>query len=599
MSSDTILDQAIQALEAGQHDRARDLLTRLLKENPQKPEAWLWMSAAVKSKKEQIYCLQQVLRFDPENADARQGLIMLGELAAPDSLMPAPLIRRKWDVSLTANDFLPADSNKHHLSRRQMVALGGVGTLVLVLMTWGAFGAVSRGWSPFRPRLTVTPLAWTHTPTLYVTVTPSPIPSATLTPAGPTPLSNLLQATYTPTALYVSTPHTISEAYRAAMRAFENQEYEQMLSLLTQAADVEPDAPDILYHMGQARYFLGEYTEALAHYEQALTLDDTFAPAYLGRARVRSILDPDEDILADLDQAILLDSQYGEAYLARAAYVLQQDELEAALDDLEAAKSIIPDSPEVYLLLAQVLLAMDDPAAALAAAQSAYEKDITLIDTYATLGKIYLINGFPGDAVPYLEIYSDFRPDDPDGWLNLAKAIIQTGLSSARALYALDQASDLQDNLPEIYALRGLVYLEQGEGQEAVNDLIRARNLGDRSFENGLNLGRALTAAGRDEDAAAQFLSIQTLADTDEQKAALYYWRAQIQEKLGNRQQAVRDWEALEALPEGSAPDEWIEFAAERLLALTQPTSTPTPTRTSAPSASQTPITTPTRTITP
>jgi tetratricopeptide (TPR) repeat protein len=597
MDNDGIFEQAVGALQAGQLDRARDLLTRVLKENPQHVEAWLWMSAAVHTKKEQIYCLQQVLKYDPENSEARQGLITLGAKNADEHVLPAPIIKRKWDVYLGIEE-AELDQTEPRISRRQAVFLGSAGFVVLALMCMGVYGATSSGWSPFRPRLTVTPIAWSPTPTIYVTATLTPIPSATPTYPGPTPLSMLLEATYTPTPLYVNTPHGISEAYRSAIRAFEKNDFTQMLSLMQQAAEIEATAPDIQYYIGEAYLHLGQYEQALEAYENALSLDENFAPAYLGRARVMELMDAQSDVLEDLDQAISLDGSFGEAYLERARYYVAHDDPEAALEDLAAAVEYLPESPLVFQYLAQADLALGDNEAALEAALKAYNRDITDLENYRILGLAYLWNDQAEAAIPYLETYTAFEQDDPQGWLQLATAYNQAG-DTEQALDAVTQALALGEGPLEAYRLRGQLYLRLNRGQEAVNDFLEARALGDISFENELDLGVALFAARRYEDAAAQLNTLDRFRLEASQRARLLYWRARAYDRLENRALALADWLALmELKPElevelesGEIPASWLRTAEQRIEILQQPTETPTPTMTGTP--------TPTRTATP
>jgi hypothetical protein len=72
MSEDVMLQEAIEAIRQGQRARARDLLTRLLRTNQSNSEYWLWMSSVVDTYKEQVYCLQNVVRLDPKSSAARQ-----------------------------------------------------------------------------------------------------------------------------------------------------------------------------------------------------------------------------------------------------------------------------------------------------------------------------------------------------------------------------------------------------------------------------------------------------------------------------------------------------------------------------------------------
>lgn len=74
----TMLREAIDALRLGNRARARDLLTRLLKTDQKNSTYWVWLSAAVDTKKERLYCLQMALQADPQNAAAKRGLILLG-----------------------------------------------------------------------------------------------------------------------------------------------------------------------------------------------------------------------------------------------------------------------------------------------------------------------------------------------------------------------------------------------------------------------------------------------------------------------------------------------------------------------------------------
>ena len=102
MPEDVMLQQAMDALRNGQRSRSRDLLTRLLRVDQNNPQYWLWLSAAVETPKEQIFCLQSAFRLDPDNPTIRQGLTLLGALLADPSTQPrltndnGKLLNRKY-----------------------------------------------------------------------------------------------------------------------------------------------------------------------------------------------------------------------------------------------------------------------------------------------------------------------------------------------------------------------------------------------------------------------------------------------------------------------------------------------------------------------
>lgn len=94
------------------------------------------------------------------------------------------------------------------------------------------------------------------------------------------------------------------------------------------------------------------------------------------------------------------------------------------------------------------------------------------------------------------------------------------------------------------------------------------------------------------------------------QEAEVLFWRARSLDALGEIVAALRDWNALIALPSSSVKKEWIAVAKERIAANTTltPTSKPktatptiTTTYTRQPTRTQPPTATrqPTRTVTP
>lgn len=77
------LQQGISALKAGDRASARRLLVAAIRQSPDNVQAWLWLSGAVDHTNERIDCLNQVLRFDPENEIALRGLALIQKSTTP------------------------------------------------------------------------------------------------------------------------------------------------------------------------------------------------------------------------------------------------------------------------------------------------------------------------------------------------------------------------------------------------------------------------------------------------------------------------------------------------------------------------------------
>lgn len=572
MPEDTMLQEAITALRQGQRGRARDLLTRLLRANQSDPQYWLWMSAAVDSQKEQMYCLQSVLRLDPGNRDARRGLVLLGAMTPPVDSTTTPPVRRKWTVSTQEEPKPRGFRAIWDNPVMRVVTLLGAFVLVVGLILIGILGPrLTRAKPAALARPTITagpPPTFTPTPTpVNVTILP---PTFTPEITGPPPLAALLEATYTPTPRYVNTPHAANEAYRVGLREIERGNWEFAVSNLEQAMRMEPKMPDIPYWIGEALRAQGEYQPALGAYDQALKLNPNFAPAYLGRARTSLAINPQVDISKDLQKAIDKDRNFGEAYLERAQYYLKKGDAKAALKDLQNVEKTLPDAPLLYLYRAQAALQVGDSHVALESARRTVQLDPTLLPGYLVLGQASLLNGDTVTTIQSLETYLTYQPDNAAAWAGLGQAYYREKRFE-KALESLNKAIDLDQQQPDAFLYRGLIELDRDQLEESHRDLARAYILNTRSFDAALALGRVQLASGSLREARDQFIIAQERAKTDEQLAMVYFWRAQAVESIGNPQAAAQDWQALLDLPGESVPADWLTMAREHLQAGSRP----------------------------
>lgn len=72
-----LLDQGIVAAKSGNQLAAKQLLAQALKYNSHNEKAWLWMSGVVDTVGEQILCIEQALKINPQNSTAKQALLKL------------------------------------------------------------------------------------------------------------------------------------------------------------------------------------------------------------------------------------------------------------------------------------------------------------------------------------------------------------------------------------------------------------------------------------------------------------------------------------------------------------------------------------------
>lgn len=581
---DAMYTEAMHALQAGDRARARDLLTRLLKTGSNNPTYWIWMSAVVETSKERTFCLKEALRLDPQNGAARRGLAFFGVLPVDDAqALPGRLQKRNWQAKLAEIQALEQSPAKT-LPRAQMILLG-----VSLLVVFGLVGFAIWGFQRLnRPDRSQSAMIFpTYTAVRSTIIRPTET-AFNSTPGAPQPLWMRLKATYTPTPIYVNTPHALTEAYRIGMRAFERADWTGAITYFQQVLEIDPNAVDVIYAIGEAYRQQGNTTQALKFYQQAIQKSPGFAPAYVGRARAALVAKPKnlDPIRKDLQTAIQNDPRFVDAYIEKAALQIQSNTPEDALRTLDQADALQPDSAFISLYRAQAYLRMGDTQHALEEARRANQMDITLLDAYRILGETLQVQGDLPASIDPLQTYLFYQPEDAQAWAWLAKAQYAQHLPD-KALDSITQSLRRDTQQGEAYLLRAQIRYEQGSAEDALADYKAALRFTPDSFDASMGIGLALMSLNYPGDAYTQFERSKGLAETDAQMAEFLFWRAQSLERLAQPEAALRDWLALQALPTGAVTDEILRAAGEHVHRLQTPT--PTPKLKSSPTPTQTP----------
>lgn len=595
---DTMFQDAVDALRRGDKARAREILTLLLKTDQKNPTYWVWLSAAMETQKERVYCLQTALNLDPQNGTAKRGLILLGALPPDETIQPFSLNRpRIWEEKLLLASEKPKEKGFKAMRNNPAFRLAGITLLGLGLCAAVVFGFVLPRQTTIRPTQTNTPgpsPTFSATPTLFgATAPPTSVPKS-----GQTPLAALLPATYTPTALYVNTPRAPQsvDQYRLAKAAFEKGDWDLFIQNMQLIAQSEPESADVQYYIGEAYRFKGESSAAIKAYNAALQIDPEFGAAYLGLARARLLGDPGLNVEFLFDEAIKRDPNFPEIYIERAHYFIYNKKYKDALKDLDRANELRPDSPQIYLAYAETYLALGDRQQALEAAKKAYSLDITMLPVYRMLGDLYIENEEYVSGLDALLLYVAYVPDDPEAFALIGKAYFaQKDYRSAVEYF--DKAYRLSPRgLRKYYVYRGTAHLELGNIEQAVSDLEDAVNYDETSFDANYGLVRAYYIQEKFGSAFLKVTTINSLAKTKQQIALALYWRALIQEKRGETKAAIKDWQELLGMDAAVMTAEMRAEALKHLTTLVTPTNTPkggiptgTPTRTPTPSTSSSP----------
>jgi tetratricopeptide (TPR) repeat protein len=583
MAEPDILTQAIEAARRGERRRARQLLTKLLRADQKNEQAWLWMSAVVESDRERIFCLQSVLKINPENKPAHTGLRLLGALPA----MERPHSILEDYEREPGEQQRPGGRRLNFLRRRrayEWTAITGLSVAILCCLglAWAAnFGAgqlaafnVARTTEAYQsPTASQAP---SITPSLVPSATPL-IRSATPTLDPATPLAYVVGATVSPTIVYFETPHPENDAYQAGLRRYYTGDWAELMRFMDSALDANPNLWEAHFYIGEALRQTGRPADAVEAYDESIALNERFAPAYWGRGLAQAELGRISAALEDLRQASEHDPRWTAPYLERAGLNRSQGDLEQARADLVSAEAVAADDAAVHWQLAQILADQSEIDAAMDEVEAAARLDPAVVEIYLVRGRLKLLRGDLHGARADLGLYLTYQPNDAEAWYYRAQASVALAdetnaladferalaLSptyvdalTARAEYLLGlerfEAAEAdfgralgQADTARIRLGRGQVYYHQGNLDQAIVDFRRAVNRDPDSYPANFWLGRTLVEADLPADAVAPLTHALELATTDDERFAAYLFRAGTYRLLGRLEEEAGDLGAL------------------------------------------------------
>ena len=569
--------EAMEAVNNENFPLARELMTRLLQRDRLNAQYWVWMSALVDTVKERNLCLREAHKLDPNNPIAIRGLRLMGEDIPDPKPLPEldPKIRR-WKTSLEIAQEQQVRPVKQRKDFSSWVTFG----LVMVALGGAVFLLLRR--PRYQPD-TSPILKFSLTPPATATQETTPLPIVT----GPVPLWMQLEATYTATPIYAATPHRLTEAYQAAMRAYERQNWAQALEFFEQVLYSEPASPDVRYHMGEIYRFQGLADESAEAYDESIRISPTFAPAYVGRGRAFLMVSPPKVAKAQeyFEKALELDPMQFEAYYELAQLDVAEGDAQGALDTLDRIPDGAPATVLAEVVRAEAYLLKGEPDSALESAQAANRIDVTYLPVYKLLAQAYQMKGLPEDSMQPLMTYLTWVQDDPEAFSLMATILVEQGeleeaLGFAEKALAIDKNS-----IPALLA-RGEIYLKDGKAEEAAVDFNAAIRQDKNSYAANLGIARVQIARELFGSAYEYARVALQLAQGDRQIAAALYYRALALIGLDEERAALRDLETLLALPAEVLPEEIRQGALETYRQVI----TPTPTFTPRPTVYTTPV---------
>ncbi len=327
-----------------------------------------------------------------------------------------------------------------------------------------------------------------------------------------------------------------------------------------------PPAADVDAYMLylQGRHFWNRRSEegvrrAAELFEQAICLDDRYAPAYAGLADAHAVLvnwgyAPKRDALKEARQAaekaIALDPSLAEAHASLGLVLLEEaDDLARAEESFRRATALNPSYAPAHHWLANVLHTTGRTEEGLQEIRKALQLD-PLSPTIAVVAGEFLYEaGREDEAISQWRRALEIAPGFVRARFSLAHAYQAAG-DWERANEALTQALTADPEAPTAHAEYGAHLLCLGRVEEARAALRRAAARAHAPF-SGHHLGLALVCSGA-EDTAREMLARATEQDDD--WPGLRLSLAVAGALGGERDRAVESLQALANRYAGSLP---------------------------------------------
>jgi tetratricopeptide (TPR) repeat protein len=513
----SLLEDAIAAARRGERAKAREQLTRVLRYDQKNEEAWLWMSSVVESDRERIFCLNSVLKLNPNNKTAKRGLALLGALP-PE--MRADLGIEVIGVTVDAPSAGEAKQKRRGgFTIRRNRALENVLIILLAVITFAVIGVIVylRVIAPrfAAPVATAAPLAVTdaatelaapRTPTLAPTPT-IPALNITVTPgAALTPLAEILKLQFTPTPTVFAPQFFPEDDYRLGESAFKAGDLDKATDSFQKAATQNPRNYSAHYYLGLIYLQRRDYNRAFTSFGNAVKINTDYAPAYIGRGQAQFGLGGNP--LSDFDKANQLDVKWGEPYIQKSIYYMSVRGRDAAgaVSELEKGKRAVPGNVVLQAYLVEAYILANRLTDARTTLDAAFKLDATVLDLYRANGRLALANLDYKAAQTALNTYTVYRSDDGVGWMLFGQADLGAG-ELAAAVTKLSRAIELKPDDPrDAYVALGEVNLIQGNATLAKENFTKALSLG-ASASVRVKIGQAYYRKGEYDNAIKELKS--------------------------------------------------------------------------------------------
>ncbi len=293
----------------------------------------------------------------------------------------------------------------------------------------------------------------------------------------------------------------------------------------------------LLNDRGVAYMRLGQSKRAIEDFNAAVQLLPEYAAIYNNRGNLLLSLGLLKEARKDFDRALVLAPGYAAAYNNRAGLLARQGEWTKSVGDYTHAVKLAPNNPAPLSGRGRSHLSLGRPHAAMRDFTRAITANARFAVGYRDRAEALMqLEDYDG-AIEDLSRAIAFDVNNPAIYLIRGKAYLATQ-NVASALTDFSRAVELNPNLAPAYEVRGLAHAMAGTNEAAFQDLNLALQLNPRSSVAFAYRAYAYKLTGQAEIGRRD---IENARELDGERPEVYWAKAEIEEALGNADQAIAD----------------------------------------------------------
>lgn len=248
----------------------------------------------------------------------------------------------------------------------------------------------------------------------------------------------------------------------------------------------------------------GNYDQAQADFDRALSLNPKFAWAYCVRGRIYREKEDYDRAIVESNKAISLNPSFAEAYELRGDAYRYKGDYDKAIADLSRAVELNPNSQQAYGERGDAYRYKADYDKAIADYSQVVKLNPKNALSYYYLGIVYRRKGEMDQAITNLNQYIVLEPTDTDGY-SIRAYVHELKGDLDKAISDYDEIIRLKPDSSYAYYDRGLVYLGRGNLDQAIADL--SESIKFKSDYASAYLQRGIAYAGQGSQGKSQAIA--------------------------------------------------------------------------------------------